>query len=124
MVLVKVLISFGDTLLINQYYKLSIQIFNYHPSKKTASIGLKVKANAKINKIGRVLTINGQKYLKLSIKEAAENGRANEEMIDFLFKEWKIPKKDLEIIRGATSHLKILSIRNIELDYLIRILKA
>lgn len=57
----------------------------------------------------------------MSIKEVAENGRANEEVIDFLSKEWKIPKKDLEIISGATSNLKILSIRNIELEYLIGI---
>lgn len=98
-----------------------MQIFNYNPTKKMATLGLKVTPKAKINVIGQLLTINKKQYLKLSIKAAAENGKANQEIVDFLSKKWRIPKRSLEIISGATNNLKILSIKNIELEQLIRI---
>lgn len=73
-------------------------------------IGLKVKAGAKQNVIGDYITIDGKKYLKLSIKTPPENGKANIEIIKFLSTSWNIHKKDLEIVSGHSSSIKILSI--------------
>lgn len=73
-------------------------------------IGLKVKAGAKANAIGDYVVIDGKKYLKLSIKAPAENGKANIEIIRFLSDSWNIPKKNLEIVTGHGAQIKILSI--------------
>ncbi|XVN42450.1 MAG: DUF167 family protein [Candidatus Rickettsia vulgarisii] len=92
--------------------------FNYDPNKNTAILGLKIKANAKLNEIIHFTSINNKFYLKLSIKAVPENGKANDAIIDFLSKKWQINKKNLQIISGHTNSLKLLTIKNIELDYL------
>ncbi|WP_341748436.1 MULTISPECIES: DUF167 family protein [unclassified Candidatus Tisiphia] len=94
------------------------KIFNYNPNKKLAIIALKVKANAKTNKIGEFIIINDKYYLKLFIKSVPEDGKANNSIINFLSKKWKINKNNFEIILGYTSSLKLLAIKNIESDYL------
>ncbi|WP_341756614.1 MULTISPECIES: DUF167 family protein [unclassified Candidatus Tisiphia] len=94
------------------------QIFNYNPDSKVAILALKVKANAKTDNIGEFIVINDKYYLKLFIKSVPEDGKANKSIINFLSKKWKINKNNFEIILGYTSSLKLLAIKNIELDYL------
>ncbi|WP_342260092.1 DUF167 family protein [Candidatus Tisiphia endosymbiont of Metellina segmentata] len=81
------------------------KIFNYNPNKKLAIIALKVKANAKTNKIGEFVIINTQYHLKLSIKAVPKDGKANDAIVNFLSKEWKICKNNFEIILGHTNIL-------------------
>ncbi len=92
--------------------------FNYNPDNKVAVLALKVKANAKADKIGEFMIINDKHYLKLFIKSVPEDGKANHSIINFLSKKWKINKNNFEIILGCTNGLKLLAIKNIELDYL------
>ncbi len=66
------------------------KIFNYNPNKKLAILALKVKANAKTDKIGEFIIINDKYYLKLFIKSVPEDGKANNSIINFLSKKWKI----------------------------------
>lgn len=73
-------------------------------------LGLKVKAGAKCNSVDGFIVIDGKRYLKLSIKTPPENGKANSEIIKFLSSYWRLKKKDLEIISGFSSSMKILSI--------------
>lgn len=94
------------------------KLFHYNDDQKIAIIGLRVKANAKINKIENYILINDRRYLKLSVKAVPEKGKANEEIITFLSKEWQITKSNLEIISGQTSNIKLLSIKNIDFAYL------
>lgn len=94
------------------------QFFNYNPDNKVAVLALKVKANAKADKIGELMIINDKHYLKLFIKSVPENGKANHSIINFLSKKWKINKNNFEIILGCTNSLKLSAIKNIELDYL------
>ncbi|WP_341755228.1 DUF167 family protein [Candidatus Tisiphia endosymbiont of Ptychoptera albimana] len=94
------------------------KISNYNPNKKLAILALKVKANAKTDKIGEFIIINDKYYLKLSIKAVPKDGKANDAIVNFLSKEWKICKNNFEIILGHTNILKLLAIKNIELDYL------
>lgn len=95
-----------------------LSFINYDSSNKSAILGLKIKANAKLNEISHFTSINDKFYLKLSIKSVPENGKANEAIIDFLSKKWQINKKNLQIISGHTNSLKLLTIKNIALDYL------
>lgn len=54
----------------------------------------------------------GQDYLTVSVTAVPENGKANEALIKFLSKEWKIPKSEITVERGHTDRNKILSIPN------------
>ncbi len=46
--------------------------------------------------------------IKIKLKAPPIDGKANEELIKFLAKEWKIPKNNIEIKSGKTSKNKIL----------------
>lgn len=84
----------------------------FPPLTLPMTIGLKVKAGAKVNSIGDFIMVDGIKYLKISIKSQPEHGKANREIISFLSSSFKIPKRAFKIIKGNSSSLKILSIAN------------
>jgi len=48
--------------------------------------------------------------LKIKLKAAPIDGEANNELIKFLSKEWKIPKNNIKIKSGKTSKNKVLII--------------
>lgn len=48
--------------------------------------------------------------LKIKIKAPPLEGKANEELIRFLSKKWKIPKSKIKIMKGLTSKIKILEL--------------
>ncbi len=48
--------------------------------------------------------------IKVKIREIPENGKANKAIIDLFSKTFKIPKKNIEIIKGEKSSNKILKI--------------
>jgi len=74
-------------------------------------IKIKVTTNANQDKICGYL---GGETLKIKIKAKPIGGKANTNLIKFLSKELDIPQKDLSIIVGRTSRLKIIDIYNIE----------
>ncbi|HNZ86574.1 MAG TPA: DUF167 domain-containing protein [bacterium] len=49
-------------------------------------------------------------FLKIKIKAIPEHGKANEELIKFLSKSFKIPKSNIQIIKGNNSRNKIVEI--------------
>lgn len=100
-----------------------LEIFIYDPSLKSAFLNLKVKASAKANSVNNFIIINDKPHLKLSIKAIPEKGKANAEIISFLSKEWRIERSNFAIIKGQTSNLKTIGIKNIEPDYLNSFLK-
>jgi len=67
---------------------------------------IKIKPNARNNKIekkaGDVWTVR--------IKAPARENKANEELINFLAKEFEVPKSYITIVRGHTARTKILEI--------------
>ncbi|ABE04714.1 hypothetical protein A3306_05775 [Rickettsia bellii] len=100
-----------------------MKFFVYNPLLKTASLNIKVKAAAKSNDIKEFIIINDVLHLKLSIKAHAQQGKANEEIINFLAKEWQLLRSNLEITKGHTNSLKTILIKNIDEEYLNLILK-
>ena len=71
----------------------------------------KVTPNSSKNKIGEVFIDNkNQEHLKINICAVLEDDKANEELIKFLSKTFKIPKSKIEILRGNTSRIKVLKI--------------
>lgn len=85
----------------------------YRVNKDSFSITLKVKAASKLDSILGFIDIEGEYYLKISIRAVPENGKANKAILKLLSKTWKIPSANLEIISGLSSNNKVLSIKNI-----------
>lgn len=78
------------------------------------TLALKVKPNAKEDKIISAEEINEKYYLKISVKSPPEDGKANKAIIDLFSKILRIKKQDLEILRGASSQYKVLEIKNMD----------
>jgi uncharacterized protein YggU (UPF0235/DUF167 family) len=57
-------------------------------SNKSFNFYVKVKASGKQDSIDGVIYIDGIWYLKLTVKEVPENGKANKAIIDFLSRKW------------------------------------
>lgn len=58
--------------------------------------------------------------LKVRLNAVPEKGQANEELIAFLAKTWKIPKTSLTIYSGETSRHKKVLIRNFTAEELVQ----
>ncbi len=63
----------------------------------------------------------GEKTLKISVTTAPEKGKANKALINLLAKEWKIPKSDIQIVKGEKTRNKALILNNISKSPLDRI---
>ncbi len=75
-----------------------------------STIRVKVKPGAKENSINGFVEINGDSYLKISIKQAPEKGKANDEIIKFLSSVAKVPKSRIQIVSGQKTQYKIIKI--------------
>lgn len=76
-------------------------IFNLIQNKKIFDI--KVITKASVNKIYLESDI-----IKVKIREIPENGKANKAIIDLFSKTFKIPKKNIDIIKGLKSSNKTI----------------
>lgn len=77
---------------------------------------LRISPNASKNEI-----IKEEAGLKVKITAQPIDGKANKAMIEFLSKQFKIPKSYFEIVRGETSKDKTILIKNTDMDYLLNI---
>ena len=68
---------------------------------------IKVITKSSVNKIYFKNNI-----IKVKIREIPENGKANKAIIDLFSKTFKIPKKNINIIKGEKSSVKSLIIKN------------
>ena len=66
---------------------------------------LKITPNSSKNEIGETMADG---TIKIRLKAPPVDGKANEELIKFLSKEWKIPKTKIIIQKGLTSKNKII----------------
>lgn len=101
---------------------MSKNFYHYNELTNQAIINLRVKANAKLNSVDGLVMVNGQHYLKLSVKAIPEKGKANKEIINYLSKSWYITKDNLDIVKGHNNTFKKLLIKNIKFSYLTSIL--
>jgi uncharacterized protein (TIGR00251 family) len=52
----------------------------------------------------------GGRVVKVSVTAPAEGGRANEALLKLLARAWRLPRRDLSIITGSTSHNKAIRV--------------
>jgi uncharacterized protein len=91
---------------------------NTHKDSQTIRLAVKITPNAGRNEI------TGLKDDVLCIKIGAppEKGKANKELIGFLAERLGIKKASITIIRGQTSHRKIIAIEGVnqtDIDHII-----
>lgn len=67
---------------------------------------VKVRPNAVASQVKEIMA---DKTLKIDITAPAERGRANQELIKFLAREFATAKGNVKIIRGAREKNKIIS---------------
>lgn len=70
---------------------------------------IKVIANRPKTEWANVLADGTQ---KIRVAAPAEKGKANEALRRFLSKEWNVPLKNIEIIRGVRDSLKLIRIKD------------
>lgn len=77
---------------------------------------LRISPNASKNEI-----INSSDGIKVKIIAQPIDGKANKALIEFLSKQFKVPKSYFEILRGETSKDKTILIKNIDFDKINKI---
>ncbi|MDR3438705.1 DUF167 family protein [Telmatospirillum sp.] len=76
-------------------------------------LAVKLTPKASRNRIeGVAVEADGGGILKVSVTAVPEDGKANKALIDLLAKSWKIAKRSISIVAGATDRRKVLFIEN------------
>ena len=83
--------------------------FSYNEKTKTAIIPLKVKAGAKESTIHGFIDLDGTHILKISVKAAPEDGKANNAIIKMLADKWDLKQNQLEIVKGVRHEVVLKS---------------
>jgi hypothetical protein len=76
-----------------------------------ARVALKVTPGATSSRVQGV-EVDGTGHARLAVRVSAppEAGRANAALIKLLARRWRIPQRDLELVRGAGARRKVLHI--------------
>jgi uncharacterized protein (TIGR00251 family) len=60
--------------------------------------------------LGVIPVAEGGRVVKASVIAPAQNGRANEALLQLLAKAWRLPRRDLSIVAGAASRSKTVRV--------------
>lgn len=87
-------------------------------TKSGVSLSVKLTPGAKKTKI---IGVYGDS-IKISVAQAPVDGKANQELVEFLAQIFALKKSQIAIIRGQTSPRKVLELQGAKLDFLSKIL--
>ena len=79
-------------------------------------IKLKISPNASKNEI-----IKTDEIVKVKVTAQPIENKANKALIEFLSKNFKVPKSSIEIVKGKTSKEKTILFKNISSDKMVEI---
>lgn len=79
-------------------------------------IKLKISPNASKNEI-----IKTDEMVKVKVTAQPIENKANKTLIEFLSKNFKVPKSSIEIVKGETSKEKTILFKNISSDKMVEI---
>lgn len=83
------------------------ELMPFTPTNDGVIFMVKVTANASKTRFGKLIQQSeGRPIIKLYIAAPPVEGKANQEIIEFLSKSWGIPKSRITIIHGQTHSLK------------------
>jgi uncharacterized protein len=81
------------------------------PTRNGLSVAIRLSPRARSDRLlGIVATAGGGHALRASVTAPAQDGRANEALLQLLARAWQVPRRDLSIVGGATSRNKIVRV--------------
>jgi uncharacterized protein (TIGR00251 family) len=79
----------------------------------TVSVRLRVEVTVTPSSGRQKIFLDAQGRLKCYLKSPPEKGKANNELIAFFAKQLRLPRVAIELVAGATSRKKIISIEGV-----------
>ena len=80
------------------------------PARDGVRVAIRLTPRAKVNRIISVATAGGRLVVKASVTAPAEDGRANEALLQLLARDWRIPRRHLALVLGAGNRQKTVHI--------------
>ena len=85
-----------------------------HPLTATSDglrVAIRVTPRAKFDRLlGIAATADGGRMLKAAVTAPAQDGRANEALLQLLARAWGLPRRSLSIVAGAASRSKAVRV--------------
>lgn len=85
-----------------------LDIFKEEFNKK-GEVYLRIKAKPSASKT-ELMEILSDNTIKISIAASPEKGKANQELVKFLVREFSLEKENIKIISGAGDRIKLIKI--------------
>ena len=81
------------------------------PTRNGLSVAIRLSPRAKSDRLlGIIATAEGGRTVKASVTAPAQDGRANEALLQLLARAWRLPRRDLSIVVGTASRSKIVRV--------------
>ena len=81
------------------------------PTRDGLRVAIRLSPRAKSDRLlGIIATAEGGRTVKASVTAPAQDGRANEALLQLLARAWRLPRRDLSIVVGAASRSKIVRV--------------
>lgn len=90
---------------------MSAREFKLHDGKNGAALAIRVVPRAKKNEIAQIMSDG---TLKVRVTAPPVDGKANDAVIELLAEVLDVPASSVEIVAGATSREKLLSILDLD----------
>ncbi len=85
--------------------------YRLHDGKKGAALAVRVTPRASRNEI---VEVQSDGTVRIHITAPAHEGKANEELIEFLAGIFGVPKSRIDIVAGANGRDKLISVLDID----------
>jgi uncharacterized protein len=81
------------------------------PARDGLRVTIRLSPRARSDRLlGVAAVAEGGRALKASVTAPAQDGRANEALLQLLARAWRLPRRDLAIVAGATSRNKTVRV--------------
>jgi len=80
------------------------------PTHDGLRVAIRLSPRAKADRLLAIAAAEGGRVLKASVTAPAQDGRANEALLQLLARAWHLPRRDLSIAAGSTSRNKAVHI--------------
>ena len=87
--------------------------FRLHDGQKGSALAVRVSPRAGRNEI---VAIQEDGTVKIRINAPPVEGRANQALIEYLAEVLRVPASRIEIVAGASSHNKLISILDLDVE--------
>jgi len=81
------------------------------PTRSGLSVAIRLSPRARSDRLlGIIATAEGGRAVKAAVKAPAQDGQANEALLQLLARAWRLPRRDLSIAVGTASRNKIVRV--------------